>query len=70
MMQTFLEMRAAIKRAKYIYVQVRFGVSERWLRLSKREARLLIQGCTPDSPLVDDTAFTWGQNNQDLYIDG
>ena len=69
-MQTFRELRGAIRRAKSIYIQARFGVSERWLRITKAEARLLIQGAKSNATLPDETGFTWGPNNQDLYIDG
>lgn len=69
--QTFQELRAAIKRAKHVYIQARFGSSERWLRITKREALFLVAGYTSNDPLLNDETFSWGaRDGLDLFIGG
>jgi hypothetical protein len=47
---TLTQVRRAIDAASEVLVQVRFGVSEQWVRISKADARSLIKGrnSTPD----------------------
>jgi hypothetical protein len=42
--ETVGHLRAAIKRAKRICVQARFGTSESWIKISKVQALELIEG--------------------------
>lgn len=44
--RTIPELRAALKIAKAVYVQPRFGTVETWLKVSKSEARTLLLGLT------------------------
>lgn len=43
---TLKRLRSAIREAKEVYVQPRFGSSERWSRVSKTEVMALIKGMT------------------------
>jgi hypothetical protein len=44
-----LELRAAIKNAKEVLIGVRFGVSEKYLKISKKEAYYLLENIDQDS---------------------
>jgi hypothetical protein len=47
-LKTVKATREAISKAKIILVQVRFGESEQWVKLSKIEAIKLLNGYTDD----------------------
>lgn len=44
----------AINTASVIYVQPRLGVSERWVRIAKREAEYLLRGFEHDGEIEID----------------
>ena len=46
--ETVKELRAAVKQAKEILVGVRFGVSEKYVKISKKEAMYLIGDISAD----------------------
>jgi len=39
--KTVRELKTAIRHAKHILVQPRFGASERWIKITKREAKAI-----------------------------
>ena len=45
---TVTELRKAVKKAKLIFIRVQFGLSERWVSISKREAEYLVNGINAD----------------------
>lgn len=42
--KTIGELRKAIKKANIVHIQARFGVTEKWLTITKVEARYLLNG--------------------------
>lgn len=54
------ELIRAIKLANFVYVQARYQESERWLKLSKTEARYLIGGAHKCTARMDE--------QHDLYL--
>lgn len=54
---TVPKLRKAIKEANIVLVQVRFGVSEKYVKLSKIEARALIDGLEDDATPEDCEIF-------------
>lgn len=45
-LKTIKETRAAIKAARVVYVEPRFGTSETWVRISKADALFILRGMT------------------------
>jgi hypothetical protein len=66
---TVAEFRAAVTAAKDVLAQVRFGCSERWVRVSKADARALVSGYgrndTPEQHEMDAFATVEGTT---LYL--
>jgi hypothetical protein len=60
----------AIGQAKTVFVQVRFGTSERWVKISKIEARELIESVagltTEQAEMYGGTFGTW--SGRHLYL--
>lgn len=50
---TIKRLKQAIRTTRNIYVQPRFGTSERWIRVSKKDALELIDGMTDDKKPYD-----------------
>ena len=50
---TIPELRAAVKKARYVYVRIRFGVNDSWVNITKREALHFLKDI-PDHYTVDD----------------
>ena len=46
---TIPEFKKAIRAASEVLAQVRFGCSEKWVRISKADARSLVDGKTNDT---------------------
>ena len=66
---TVPEFRKAVREAKDVLTQVRFGCSERWVRISKADALLLVAGFgrsdTPEQHEMDAFASVDGST---LYL--
>lgn len=65
-MQTFTTLRAAIRDANTVLIQPRFGLSERWLKISKKEALEMIRGYGAGIALELDERYSW--IDDELYI--
>lgn len=46
---TVSELRKAIKKADVVMIQVRFGVYESWIKISKIEATVIANSMSPDT---------------------
>ena len=55
----------AISNARAIYVQPRLGVSERWVRIAKREAEYLLRGFERDGQIGVDVDR---HDNGEVYL--
>jgi hypothetical protein len=50
---TVTEFRKAVRKAREVLAQVRFGTSERWVRISKADALTLVAGMARDTTPED-----------------
>lgn len=67
-LSTTYELRRAITICNVVVVQARFGCSEKWVRISKVEARELARGL-PGTPHDCEMATgRFGELNQDLVL--
>lgn len=72
MVKTIKDLKAEIKRCPEIYICPRFGVNERWLRITKNEAYYLIENYndndTADTLEIDKLGEILNQSNGKKYI--
>lgn len=74
--KTKTDLAKALKTAKAIYIQVRFGCSEDWIRITKREATTFVEnnmGTDADNPTPEDCSMYAGyfgiiNENCELYL--
>lgn len=57
-LHTIAQVKKAIKKADQICIQPRFGVSEKWIRITKEQARILIEGFDDDATPQQSEMFT------------
>ena len=70
---TVADLKKAVSAAKHIFVQVRFGCSEKWVKISKQDARTLVSGlpddATPQDAEMSGEAFgEHSRNGNILYL--
>lgn len=71
---TVPELRKAIKESSAVYADVRFGVCERFVKISKQEAMALVETIGDDSTTPEDFEMgtgmfgTWEGKGTELYL--
>jgi len=68
--KTIKETKAAVRKAKAVFIQARFGVSEKWLRVSKETAFDLLDSIDPNDTPKDMEMFagSFGEMDIDRYL--
>ena len=71
-LRTVKELRIAIDEARTVYAQLRFGVSEEWVKISKVAARSLVatmrEDTTPEQMEMGTSDFGMIDEQWDLYL--
>lgn len=62
---TLKQARAAIRKAPGVYVQPRFGTSENWVRIAKRDALTLLSHCDEDPDRAEMSTGCFGSIEAD-----
>ena len=67
------DLRRFLKVATYIFIQVRFGTSEKWVKLSKKEALLMVASLNPTTTPQDAEMYSghfgeWYPYSKSLYL--
>lgn len=68
--ETLADLRKALKSCKAVFVQPRWGMNEKWLKVTKVEAKYLIEGMTDDeaADINDHSSLATIERGDQLYI--